>query len=164
MPRPASFLSLFAACAAFAVAGSDLRAQTPPAPSGPAATPSSPGLGVPAKNWILPLFTPKEGFRNMTLRGTEVRPISSARIDVTDLNITIFSGDAAAHVDTMLLSPSASFFPKDQRATGEKSVRLIRDDIEVTGDGWVYEHTTKKVSLARHVRVVFSAQLNDILK
>jgi hypothetical protein len=164
VPRLALFLSPLSACAALAAASAGLSAQTPPAVSASAAAPSASGLGVPAKNWVLPLFTPKEGFRNMTLRGTEVRPVSSTRIDVTDLNITIFSGDAAAHVDTMLLSPVASFFPKDQRATGEKSVRLIRDDIEVTGEGWVYEHTSKKVSLARHVRVVFSAQLNDILK
>ena len=113
---------------------------------------------------MLPLFTAKEGFRNMTLRGTEVRPVGSTQVDVTDLSITVFSGDAAARVETMLLSSHASFFPKEQRAAGEKSVRLLRDDIELTGEGWVYEHTTKKVSLARHVRVVFSAQLNDILK
>lgn len=113
---------------------------------------------------MLPLFTAKEGYRNMTLRGSEVRPVGNSRIDVSDLSITIFSGDAAAHVETMLLSPAATFFPKEQRAIGAKSVRLIRDDIEVTGEGWTYEHLGKKVSLARNVRVVFSAQLNDILK
>lgn len=134
-----------------------------PPPSVPSSA-ASPALGVPAKNWVLPLFTAKEGYRNLTLRGSEVRPVGSAQIDVTDLSITVFTGDATARVETMLLSPAASFFPKEQRATGEKSVRLLRDDIELTGEGWVYEHTTKKVSLARHVRVVFSAQLNDILK
>ena len=100
----------------------------------------------------------------MTLRGSEVRPVGPARIDVTDLSITIFSGDAAARVDTMLLSPNASFFPKDNRASGEKSVRLIRDDIEVTGEGWTCEQNGKKVSLAKNVRVVFRTQLKDILK
>lgn len=131
--------------------------NTPAQPSPPAATP-------PAKNWVLPIFTAKEGFRSMTLRGSEVRPIGTTRIEVTDLSITVFSGDAAANVETMLLSPAASFLPKEKRASGEKSVRLIRDDIEVTGEGWTYDHDGKKVSLARNVRVVFRAQLNDILK
>jgi hypothetical protein len=125
---------------------------------------AAPSAPVPAKNWVLPLFTAKDGFRSMTLRGSEVRPLGTARIEVTDLNITVFSGDAAAHVETILLSPAAVFFPQEKRATGEKSVRLIHDDIEVTGEGWTYDHEAKKVSLARHVRVVFSAQLNDILK
>jgi hypothetical protein len=50
------------------------------------------------------------------------------------------------------------------RAAGDGTVRLIRDDIEVTGSGWNYDHPGKKVSITRNVRVVFAAQLNDILK
>lgn len=123
-----------------------------------------PPAAVPAKNWVLPLFTAKEGFRSMTLRGSEVKPVGTARVEVVDLSITVFSGDAAANVETMLLSPAASFFPKEKRATGEKTVRLIRDDIELVGEGWAYDHEGKRVSLARNVRVVFRAQLNDILK
>ena len=118
---------------------------------------------APAVNWVLPLFTDKEGFRSMTLRGSEVRP-SGKSIAVTDLSITIFSGDAAAKVESILLSREAQFFPKENRASGEKAVRYIQGDIEVTGVGWTYDHTAKKVSLRENVRVTFSAQLNDILK
>ncbi len=129
--------------------GSLARAQAP--------TPS------PALNWVLPIFTDKEGFRSMTLRGSEVRPDGKS-IAVTDLSITIFSGDAKAHVDSILLSPQATFLPKEQQARGTNAVRFIRDDIEVTGVGWTYDHATKKVSLQQNVRVTFRAQLNDILK
>lgn len=118
---------------------------------------------APATNWVLPIFTDKEGFRSMTLRGSEVRP-GGTSIAVTDLNITIFSGDAHAQVDSILLSPAAVFLPKENRASGDKAVRFIRDDIEVTGVGWTYDHTAKKVSLQHNVRVTFRAQLNDILK
>jgi hypothetical protein len=118
---------------------------------------------APGQNWVLPIFTDKDGFRSMTLRGSEIRP-SGKSIEVADLNITIFSGDADARVDSILLSPSAYFFPKEERASGEKSVRFIRDDIEVTGTGWSYYHSNRKVSLHQNVRVTFSAQLNDILK
>jgi hypothetical protein len=130
----------------------------------PAATPpvaaESP---APAINWVLPIFTDKEGFRSMTLRGSEVRPVGRS-IAVTDLSITIFSGDATSTIDSMLLSPAAIFVPKEHTAHGDKSVRLIRDDIEVTGVGWTYDHEAKKVSLQQNVRVTFRAQLNDILK
>jgi hypothetical protein len=123
-----------------------------------------PPAPAPAVNWMLPIFTDKEGYRSMTLRGSEVRPQNSGAIAVTDLNITIFSGDAAARVDSILLSPAATFYPRENRATGEKSVRFIRDDIEVTGVGWTYDHAAKKVSLHSNVRVTFSAQMDDILK
>ena len=123
----------------------------------------APLIGPPAVNWVLPLFTDKEGFRSMTLRGSEVRPRGRS-IEVTDLSITIFSGDAHSQVDSMLLSPTALFSPKENLASGDKSVRFIRDDVEVTGVGWLYDHAAKKVSLRQNVRVTFRAQINDILK
>jgi lipopolysaccharide export system protein LptC len=99
----------------------------------------------------------------MTLRGTEVRPAGSA-ITVTNLSITVFSGDAAAQVDSVLLSPLAVFKPKENRASGDRSVRFIQDDIDGTGTRWTYDHAAKKVSLRGNVRVTFRAKLNDILK
>jgi len=117
----------------------------------------------PAKNWTLPLFTP-EGYRSMTLRGTEVFSAGGDRIDIVDMNIAVFSGTADPRVQTILLSPAASFFTRENRASGEKSVRLIRDDFDVTGEGWTYDYTQKKVSIKRGLRVEFRAQLNGILK
>ena len=117
----------------------------------------------PAKNWALPLFTP-EGFRSMTLRGTEVFTVGPDRIDIVDMNIAVFSGDASARVDTVLLSPSASFFPRENRAAGDDGVRLIRDDIDVTGERWSYDYNQKKVSIQKNLRVAFRAQLSGILK
>jgi hypothetical protein len=139
--------------------GEQGRTETaaPPPTSQTSATP-------PAKNWVLPLFTDKEGFRTMTLRGSAVQSIGANRIDITDLNITVFSGDAEARVDNVLLAQSASFFPKTNLATGEAHVRLIRDDLEISGDGWTYDHAAKKISLKQNARVVFRAELNDILK
>lgn len=118
---------------------------------------------APALNWVLPLFSDKEGHRTMTLRGTEVRPVGKA-IAITNLSITIFSGEADARVDSILLSPQAVFSQKDNRASGEQTVRFIQDDVEVTGSRWEYDHAAKKVSLRQNVRVTFRAQLNDILK
>ena len=125
----------------------------------------APVVSAPARNWVLPRFT-KDGFRAMTLRGPEVREISADRIDIVDLNITVFSQDAAARIDSIILSPAASYFLKDNRATGPSDVRLIdyREQLEVTGEQWTYELGRKKISLARNVRVVIHAPLPDLLK
>ncbi len=127
-------------------------AQTPP-PIAPA----------PAVNWVLPLFSDKEGHRIMTLRGAEARPAGKT-IVVTNLSITTFSGDAAAKVDSILLSEQAVYYTNENRASGDQTVRFIQDDVEVTGTGWSYDHTAKKVSLREKVRVTFRVNLNDILK
>jgi hypothetical protein len=117
----------------------------------------------PAKNWTLPLFT-KEGFREMTIHGDEVHPVSSERIDITGMNVTVFSGTADAKVDSVLLSPEATFFITQKKAHGDGPVRLVRDDLEVTGEQWTYLYVEKKVIISKRAHVVFHSALPDMLK
>jgi hypothetical protein len=120
-------------------------------------------VAPPARNWTLPLFT-VEGYRQMTLRGDEVHPVSSDRIDILGMNVTVFSGKADAKIDSVLLSPEASFQLNEKVASGQRTVRLIRDDIEVTGESWSYSYNEKKVLIYKHAHVVFHAALPDMLK
>jgi hypothetical protein len=120
-------------------------------------------VAPPARNWTLPLFT-KEGFRQMTLRGDEVRPVTNDRIDITGMTATVYSGDALAKVDSVISSPEATFMINEKIARGSRSVRLVRDDVEVTGEMWTYFYNERKVLIARNARVVFHAALPDILK
>jgi hypothetical protein len=120
-------------------------------------------VAPPAKNWTLPLFT-KEGYRQMTLKGTEVRPITSDQIDITGLDVTVFSGGPEAKVDTVILSPAASFMINEKVARGDQAVRMVRDDVDVTGVGWTYYYNEKKVLIAHNAHVVFHAGLPQLLK
>lgn len=152
MFRPAAPLSLLLLAGPLIAA--DPAAKPAPAPAQP----------IVAKNWSLPLFT-KDGHRTMTLRGSEARTVTVSRIDITDLNITTFTGDASAKVESILLCRElASFFPDEKLVRGTAEVRLVRDDVEITGEQWVYDHAAKKVSIARHTRITFKAQLPDLLK
>ncbi|HWA86419.1 MAG TPA: hypothetical protein VG710_09370 [Opitutus sp.] len=118
---------------------------------------------APAHNWVLPLFSP-EGYRSMIARGSEARALDQHQFEVTDLNLTLFTGDATARVDTVILSPAATFLPDQKEAHGENSVRVIRDDVEAFGTRWTYWHDQKKISLDGNVRVTFQAELKDLLK
>ena len=118
---------------------------------------------APAKNWVLPLFT-KEGRRSMTARGSEARIANEHQIDVTNLNLTIFKSNTIDQIETIILSPAATFLPNESIARGEKTMRFIRDDLEATGTRWIYHHSGKKVSLDGRVRIVINAQLKELLK
>ena len=124
---------------------------------------AAPPAFAPAKNWVLPLFT-KEGYRSMTLNGDEVHPVSLARIAVVNILLTTYSGDAAARGDTILISPAASYFPREHRAGGPAGVRVIRDDGEIAGEDWTYEQEGKKISIRRQVRAVFKEKLGNLLR
>lgn len=155
-----------------ATTGAGFSRSSERAPASTAAAEPARFSAGPAINWTFPVFTDKEGYRQLLLRGTEARAINANHIEVSGFHAVVFSGDASERVDTVLLSPQATFHPRDNRASGASTVRLIlsghtesvRDDMELTGRGWTYDHRTKKVSIARDVRVTFHAQLNDILK
>jgi len=120
-------------------------------------------VAPPAKNWTLPLFT-KEGYRQMTLKGFEVHPVTSNQVDIVGLDVTVFSGGPEARVDTVILSPAATFMINEKVARGDQSVRMVRDDVDVTGVGWTYYYNEKKVLIARNAHVVFHAGLPQLLK
>ena len=115
------------------------------------------------KNWSQPLFT-KEGFRKMTLHGDQMKPVTRNELNVVNLNVTVFTGDASAKVTSVVLAPTATFLVSENIAKGKDHVRLIRDDLDISGDDWVYDVEHEKVSIARNTRVVFHEQLPDILK
>jgi hypothetical protein len=76
----------------------------------------------------------------------------------------VFNGAADAQVDSVLLSPQATFLINERIARGAQTVRLIRDDIEVQGQDWTYFYNEKKVLINRGAHVVFHAALPDMLK
>jgi len=120
-------------------------------------------VAPPARDWTLPLFT-KDGYRQMTLKGDQVQPVTSDRVDIVGVNVTVFSGAADERVDSVLLSPEATFLINERIARGSRTVRLIRDDVEVKGEDWTYFYNEKKVLINRGAHVVFHAALPNILK
>ena len=118
---------------------------------------------APVKNFSLPTFT-KEGYRSVLLRGNEALFASAQQIDVAGMQLTLFTGDATNRVETVIISPNARFFPERNVAAGEHSVRVLRDDVEMFGTRWTYDHGERKVVLDGNVRVIFHSQLKDILK
>jgi hypothetical protein len=117
----------------------------------------------PAKNFILPTFTP-DGFRSMLLRGSAARLLALRLIELDNMNLTVFHGDASNRVDSVLLSPVARVSLEDNTARGPGAIRLVRDDLDLTGEKWMYDHAKKRISIAQNVRVVFHSELKDLLK
>lgn len=120
----------------------------------------------PVINFRLPWFTP-EGYRAWMVRGTEARYASESQIGIKDLTLTTFSGDADEKIDTLILSPNAVVHvisAEDAVVSGTSTIRVINDQFEASGRDWRYSRKDKKVSIAKNVRVVFQAELKDLLK
>ncbi len=117
----------------------------------------------PVINFRLPTFTP-EGHRAWLVRGSEARFNGEDRIDIKDLTLSIFTGEADGKLDTLILSPTAELRPGESLASGPGAIRVISDQFEATGTGWKYAHKDKRISIAKNVRVVFHAEFKDLLK
>ena len=147
-PHPAGFLLLLGLAALPAPAQTSTRISSE----------------VPVLNFRLPAYTPSGGFRAWLVRGSEARVLGPNDIDIKELTLTIFTGDARDRIETLILSPVATVAPEDQRASGAEAIRVINDNFEASGTDWHYDYREKKVSIARNVRVVLHSELKDLLK
>ncbi|CAM3197846.1 hypothetical protein [Rariglobus hedericola] len=120
---------------------------------------------APIKDFRLPSFD-KNGKRSIFMRAGEALIVSPTRIDVKDMQLTSFTKDGTGAFDTVILAPSATFIPvKDKEfVSGNESVRLIRENLEVTGEQWSYNHPEKRVLIGNNARVTFQDELKDIIK
>jgi hypothetical protein len=126
---------------------------------------------APVINFKLPVLN-DQGIRTSLLRGSEARYVDSAHIALSGMQYTTFVEDGSNKVDSTLLAPTADVVIDNNtiKVHGEETVRLIRSDVDVTGEKWTYTHETKnestprKIVIERNVRVVFRTELKDILK
>lgn len=117
---------------------------------------------TPVSNFRLPTFN-QNGHRSMLIQGASA-VVGPSEIELTDLNLTLFAGDKKDIIETIILSPQAVAELENERIHGSHAVRVIRDDLEITGEKWSYDHREKKVSIATKARIIFHAPLPDILK
>lgn len=118
---------------------------------------------APVKSYSISFFSDL-GYHNLHVKGATADVSDPEHIVVTGLTLTIFTGDESQRVETVILSPQAVLEPEPQRVTGPSTVRLVRDDLELTGEDWTYEHAAKRILIRRNARILFRAPLADLLK
>jgi hypothetical protein len=118
---------------------------------------------APIVNFRLPTFT-ADGHREWLVRGSEARMPSLQEVDVHELTLTIFTGDATERIDTMILSPVAKVLTEPQVVTGPEAIRVLNDEFEASGGDWRYDHRAKRISIRKDVRVTFRAELKNLLQ
>lgn len=121
---------------------------------------------APIVNFRLPTFT-AEGHREWLVRGSEARMPSLKEIDVRELTLTVFAGDEAGTIQTMILAPVAKVLPEKRAVSGPDTLRVINDQLEATGADWQVTQPAPKhvvITMRQNVRVTFRAELKNLLK
>ena len=126
---------------------------------------------APIKGFTYPIFDAKKTAVDGKLlpegmiKGDEVRYVSETQFDVVNMNISAYADNDPKRVETVLIAPAATVSIKDHLVvSGEKSMRIIRENLDASGNKWKYDHTQKSVVIEGNVHVIFTAELKDILK
>ncbi len=118
---------------------------------------------APIKNFRLPTFT-NDGWRDMLLNAREAKIISPERIEVADMKLTLYTNDTINQPETTVTSPQAVALPSQQRVEGSDTVHVLRNDFELTGSNWSYDHASKKIIINRDAHVILQVEINNIIK
>ena len=122
-----------------------------------------PGLSPAGVNFTLPVFNAK-GYRQYWLSGSRAEPVGENRWDVSDMRLVHYYGDVRNTIQTLVIASQASFLKQGEIASGIKGVRVIRDDLEVSGERWTYNHSQETLVVENNVEVTIHAVLPAILQ
>jgi len=118
---------------------------------------------APIKNFKLPMFD-NAGTKLWDLRGEEAKYISQDRVDLFTMHLKVFKTDGSGALQIEIESPQATVFANQHLVTGSDSIRIHNDDFEISGRNYTWKGREQNVTIREDVRVVFKAQLQDILK
>ncbi len=118
---------------------------------------------APIKDFKLPMFN-DAGTKLWDLRGAEAKYISQDRVDLFTMNLKVFKTDGSGVLQIEIQSPQATVFANQHLVTGTDSIRIFNDDYEISGRNYTWRGREQHVTIREDVRVVFKAQLQDILK
>jgi hypothetical protein len=118
---------------------------------------------APIRDFKLPLFT-DEGLRQSLMIAREGRVLSPDHIIIFDMQLTLFTEDAANKPETTIRSSRAEALIKDQTVKGEHDVKIVRTDFQASGSDWSYNHKEQHILINRDAHLVFQAEITNILK
>jgi hypothetical protein len=115
------------------------------------------------KDYSISFFS-DAGYHKMRVEGGSADLKDRNKIQLENMTLTLFSGQADRSVESVLMAPVAVLQPDTEMVSGSDAVRLIRDDLELFGEDWSYDHRARKIHLRRNAKIIFNANLAEYLK
>jgi len=125
-----------------------------------AAPPSLPE--APIIDFHLSLFDDETGRKTSDLRGGTAIYHGAEQLEIRDFTLSLF--DSKGALALKVASPKAHLQIKTRVAEGDESIDVAGPGYSLAGKRWRCEEPTRKIAIREEARVVFQAQLIDILK
>ncbi len=115
------------------------------------------------ENYTVSFFS-DEGYPRVRVEGGTAELADPEKILLTDMHLELYSGGADRTVETTMVAPVAILERTPEIVSGPGTVRLSRNDLELTGADWIYHHRDQRVQVRRDARVVFKMPLEGLLE
>lgn len=112
----------------------------------------------PIRNFHLPMFG-ENGYRTWQLSGEEGRYLSADKIEVSKMNLNVFSGNAASTIENRIASPLATLFISKNIAIGQGPIEITSATYRINGERWFWDGKTRSVVVSRKASVIFYEKL-----
>ncbi len=117
---------------------------------------------APVLDFRLGLFDDETGRKTSDLRGGTAIYHDSGRIEIRDFTLTLLDRDEV--VALKIASPKALLLIEPRVAEGDASIDIQGPGYSLVGKQWRCDEPARKIAIREESRVVFQAQLLDILK
>lgn len=118
---------------------------------------------APILNFRLPLFN-AAGYRTWELRGGTGRYVDRDHVELTAVQLQLFSGDEQGTLQLEVTSPEALAQPESRVVSGPSELHVKGQGFELFGNDWTYEEATKTLVIRRDVVATFAQGIGDILR
>lgn len=108
----------------------------------------------PVKNFQLPMFG-ENGYRTWELSGDEGRYITADKIEVSQMKMKVFSGDASSTIENRIESPLATLFVAKNIAIGQGPIKITATNYRIDGERWFWDGKTRSVVVSKKASVIF---------
>lgn len=118
---------------------------------------------APVQDYAISFFS-DEGYPRVRVVGASADLADTKRIELTLMELVLYTGTADREIETTLNAPIAILEPGPEKVHGPDTVQLERTDLSLSGEDWSYAHRERRVLVNRNARVVFKMPLEGLLE
>lgn len=118
---------------------------------------------APIVHFRLPMFG-EDGWKTWELRGESGVYVNENRIDVEQMQLRLYRGGEDLFVETIIQSPLATLFPRDDLARGAGELVIDSATYQISGRDWTWNGVENRVDVRKDARVIYNAELGGLLR
>ena len=106
----------------------------------------------------------ENGYKSWQLQGKQGVYVNAAQINVSDMILTLFSGDSKVEQTAVIISSKASLRHQSGNALGPLDIQMTGSNYVINGKDWLWYGKERILKIKGGASVVFKGHIGGLLK